>query len=716
MLWLGYLLIAQSVAYIATAVWLVGRTRRQTKLVRLMSLGIAFTGLFALSMGMVYVRAARGLDPDLFYRMSWVGWLLMPPTLSLCYHLRGRPRQAKWLEAIMYAIWGTILVLCLTTDLVETGIESVYPFVDRPGPFEKPARGLAAICLVGCGWALYRTRQETRGIERQRTSYFLLGLSLYTASAMVGAVTAQIVGIAFDPGLTVIFSVPWVILTLYAMTRHRMFDVNMLASRIATGSVLAAVSTGCAALVFWQLKDSLGPMGAMLLGGLSGATLLIVSPLSRAVANGVSRLTGTRRDSLRNVSKTLNTVLSLDELLNKIVAMVRDNLGVTKATVFLRHSGGGLRLAQNTGPPGSVPADISDRGPLLGWIAEKHLIYIREEQAMLLEESEQTEIEREIAPFGAEVVVPITHVGRITGLLMLGPKENHDAFLQADIELLENLSAQASLAIQNAQLYAALNDTKVDLDEFVRAAAHDLRSPLRGIDLLAEFAQEDMTGEANSAVSEHLDKLRGRVRRMETLLDAVEAYVRAGHEELQLEQINVPELVTRVVSQLEVPPGFRIETRSDLKPFRTARSALEEVLRQLIENSIVHADSDEGHIMVTTKPRGDTVVFSIEDNGPGIPEAFLERIFEPFSTLVRRDVKEGRGMGLALCRKLVHRGGGRLWATRPKNKKDRGTIFHFAWPLRWSAIPAASVWSLAGRQSDLPAEAAWLRENTAEEG
>ncbi len=708
MAWLGYLLIAMSVVYIATAVWLVGQAKRRTAMVSHTALGVAFTGLFALAIGMVHVRAARGLEYDLFYRLAWVGWLVMPPNLSLCYELQGKARQAKWVGGVLYAVWGTLLFLSLATDLVEVGAHSVIPFVDDTGPFENPARGLAALCLVWSGWALYRASQQTRGIDRQRSRYLLLGLSLYAAGAMVGAVATQVAGVAFDPGLTVVFSIPWVALTFYSMSRYRLFDVRMVASRIASGTFLAVIATTCATVVFWLLEESLGHLGAMWLGGLSAAIILIPSPLRHVV----SRVTGGRRQRTLDAADgptTLSAVLRLDELLRRIVTVVREDVGVAHAALFLRHPTGGMMLAHASAPPASAPQQIEEGSNLLTWLHGHARILIREEQAMSLDEAEHLEID----PFGAEVVVPITHDGGLMGLLMLGPKKDRDAFLRTDIDLLENLSTQASLAIQNAQLYAALNDTKDDLDEFVRAAAHDLRSPLHGIDLLASFAEEDLSTNDDDMVAEHLGKLRGRVDRMKKLLDAVEAYVRAGRDELDQVKLDVADLIENVVRDLEIPPDFQIETHSEIAAFRTARAALAEVLRQLIDNAIAHHDTDGGRIRIAAERRGMMVTFSVSDDGPGIEAKFRDRVFEMFRTLERKDLKEGQGMGLALCRKLVNRGGGRIWVEAASPESSRGACFRFTWPLAWSKAPTGSVWSLMGQTSIPPVTSNMLEGDTA---
>jgi len=120
-----------------------------------------------------------------------------------------------------------------------------------------------------------------------------------------------------------------------------------------------------------------------------------------------------------------------------------------------------------------------------------------------------------------------------------------------------------------------------------------------------------------------------------------------------------------------------VVVRGPLPALRTDRAPLEQVLRNLIGNGLKHHDRTSGSVTVSARDVGDTVEFCVEDDGPGIPTRFHERIFQMFQTLKPRDEVEGSGMGLAIVKKTVEVYGGsiRIESAPP----IRGTAFIFSW-------------------------------------
>ncbi len=683
----GHALIALGVAYLSAVVWLLGKTRRRSSFLTQTSIAIAFTGLCALCSGMVYVRAARGLDYDFFYRAASVGWLPFASMMTLIYELQGKSRQGKVAGAALYLLWSTNVVLCVGTDYVELGAETLVPFVDRVGPLEPTIRVIGSACFLWALVELARSYRASRGLQRQRTAYFFLGLALYAVLGLFGAAGFQLVGsVAFDPTLTVAFSVPWVALTFYAVSRHRLFDVRVVASRILLGALAAAVATGSVGAMFWMLRDSVGDMGAAMLAALATSVLFIATPMERLVSAARGR---SHNDVV--ATETLGAMLELDDLLMRILGMLKQNLGVLRGAILLQDSKGGYELAHALELPAEHPSASDETSPVLSWLRENRGVLILEEQEHQMEDRARAVVSAEMLSWGAEVAVAIVRDDRVSGVVLLGPKEDGEAFLQRDVDLLMTLVSQAALAIDNAQLYSALNAAMLDLDEFVRAAAHDLRSPLLGIDHLARFAQEDLEESDGDEAGEHLEKLRGRVQRMRGLLDAMETYVRAGRGEPKLEEADVRKLAQQVIEEVDAPLGFSLRVDSDEVCVHTATRLLVEVLAQLADNAVTHHDRDDGTVTVTVRDAGALVELCVEDDGPGIDADFQSRIFEMFRRLERRDVSEGAGLGLALCRKLVTRAGGQLWVTSPVSD-GRGAAFHFTWPRRWPDAPSHTLW------------------------
>lgn len=238
--------------------------------------------------------------------------------------------------------------------------------------------------------------------------------------------------------------------------------------------------------------------------------------------------------------------------------------------------------------------------------------------------------------------------------------------------------------VEKNQALAAAN---AELEQFVYVASHDLRAPLRGIDNLAKWIEQDLDAVLEGETRENMELLRGRILRLETLLDDILQYSRAGRLGVQVERVDSRALVGEIVALLDPPAGISVHAAADLPAFDTARGPLEQVLRNLINNAIKHHDRRQGRIEVTARDQGDFYEFAVADDGPGIAPEFHERIFRMFQTLRSRDEVEGSGMGLAIIRKLVRQQGGETWME--SNPPARGTVFRFQWRKQWPLKAAA---------------------------
>jgi signal transduction histidine kinase len=223
-----------------------------------------------------------------------------------------------------------------------------------------------------------------------------------------------------------------------------------------------------------------------------------------------------------------------------------------------------------------------------------------------------------------------------------------------------------------------LEERNQELDQFVYTASHDLRSPLRAIHHLASWIHEDAAALLPAASRVHLDKLQGRVLRLERMLDDLLAYSRAGRSHYPTEWVNLTTLVQETIELLAPPPGMMISTFSRPDLVLTERVPLEIVLRNLVGNAIKHHDRpDEGRITIGLAEEARWLVFSITDDGPGIDPAEQARIFQLFQTLRPRDEVEGSGMGLALVKKTVESRGGQVTVA---SAVGQGATFRFYWP------------------------------------
>jgi light-regulated signal transduction histidine kinase (bacteriophytochrome) len=222
-----------------------------------------------------------------------------------------------------------------------------------------------------------------------------------------------------------------------------------------------------------------------------------------------------------------------------------------------------------------------------------------------------------------------------------------------------------------------LERSNADLDEFAHVASHDLKAPLRAIGHLAEWISEDIAPYASAETLENLALLKGRVSRLQQLLNGLLGYARVGNPQRPVEMVDVAEMVRDIVAITPPPQGFAVACQGPMGSVRTYRIPLRAVLENLISNALKHHDRATGRVDISMCRRGRLVEIRVADDGPGISPRFHERIFVIFQTLASRDEVETNGIGLAIVKKKVESHGGTVRVE--SQPPQRGTCFVFTW-------------------------------------
>jgi signal transduction histidine kinase len=213
------------------------------------------------------------------------------------------------------------------------------------------------------------------------------------------------------------------------------------------------------------------------------------------------------------------------------------------------------------------------------------------------------------------------------------------------------------------------------------AVSHDFKSPLRGIDQLANWISEDAGEVLPESSRGHLAKIRGRVKRMDLLLNDLLIYSRLGRHyyNRDKEPVDTGLLVKEMIHLLAPPPSFVFDVQENMPTVMTYRVLLELVFKNLIGNTLKHHHQTEGQIQVSAREVDDFIEFSVIDDGPGIDSAFHDRIFQVFQVLQPRDQVEGSGMGLPIVKRAIESQGGTITVV---SAEDQGATFRFTWPKR----------------------------------
>ncbi len=216
-----------------------------------------------------------------------------------------------------------------------------------------------------------------------------------------------------------------------------------------------------------------------------------------------------------------------------------------------------------------------------------------------------------------------------------------------------------------------------ELDQFAYIVSHDLKAPLRAINNLSQWIEEDLVGKLEGDTQRNFELLRGRIHRMEALINGILQYSRAGRVKSENVAIDVQSFVQDIVSNLAPPEHFTVEIDSNLPVIQAEKIALDQVFSNFISNAIKYNSNPQPQIQVTGKDLGKEYQFGVVDNGPGIPPEFYEKVFVIFQTLQARDTVESTGVGLAIVKKIVEEKGGRVWI---ESEVGKGSAFYFTLP------------------------------------
>jgi signal transduction histidine kinase len=229
-------------------------------------------------------------------------------------------------------------------------------------------------------------------------------------------------------------------------------------------------------------------------------------------------------------------------------------------------------------------------------------------------------------------------------------------------ELRETETAQAELHRRNEDL----RRSNEELEQFAYVASHDLQEPLRKVTSFVQLLEQRYEGQLDERADQYIAFAVDGASRMQQLISDLLAFSRVGRNTDRFERVSMGECVDSAVDNLEpsiAEVGAQVEVGGPLPEVWGDRALLVSLWQNLVSNSIkFHSDAAPvACIEATLESGGREWRFAISDNGIGIEPRFAEKIFVIFQRLHGRDRYPGTGIGLALCQKIVHFHGGRIW-------------------------------------------------------
>ncbi|MBF0093663.1 MAG: PAS-domain containing protein, partial [Alphaproteobacteria bacterium] len=225
----------------------------------------------------------------------------------------------------------------------------------------------------------------------------------------------------------------------------------------------------------------------------------------------------------------------------------------------------------------------------------------------------------------------------------------------------------------------ALAASNAELEQFAYAASHDLRQPLRMINSYLQLLERHLADRLDDENREFVDFVRDGATRMDQMLVALLEYSRVGRTGEPMEMLDSREALAeslRFLSPAIEDAAAEIVVTGDWPKILVSRNEVVRLFQNLIGNAIKYRKDDQPpRIAVSMEAGQNEWVFAVRDNGIGIDPTQADKLFKVFSRLRARDKHEGTGVGLAICRKIVERHGGRIWMNSEGD--NMGCAFYF---------------------------------------
>jgi signal transduction histidine kinase len=406
-------------------------------------------------------------------------------------------------------------------------------------------------------------------------------------------------------------------------------------------------------------------------------------------------------ETIAEIGRIITSTFDIEEVYEGFANKVKKLILFDRIVVHLIHfDTGTVAVAYASG------LDIEGRGvgavlPLQGSLNEK-IVQTRAGFITHLESEEgfAGPFPALIPPFQAGVrsiiSTPLIYRDSVIGALHFHAKKSK-AYTDQDLNLAERIAAQIAAAVANARLFleheraeealaerttqlertnrelVALN---AELDDFTHMASHDLQEPLRTLVAFGDLLRKDLGQLLPERAARDLGFIADAAKRMQTLIRDLLALSRAGRVTKKREKVSLDECAHRALEALamRVKETGADVTRAELPEVWGDSMLLTQLYQNLIGNALKFCENQHPLIHLTVEERDGDQIFGVQDNGIGIEPKYVQQIFQPFRRLHGRAEYEGSGIGLAICRKIVERHGGKIWV---ESEPGKGAHFRF---------------------------------------
>ena len=638
-----------------------------------------------------------------------IGHLFHPflvPLFIHFFHAYLGIKVRRWLIPTAYVYAGAIAACAPTDELIAAVQRHSYGYFGLGGPV-FPLMAAGAVFATCYNLAiLYRAiGREKRSIEKNKLKYVFIGFGILGVLSSLNTLPMFGWGL-YPPG-----AFGFVPLTIFAagVFRYDLLDMGLLIRKSLLYTLLTALLTAlyaliiiCAQLLFKEFRLTESILFPLTIFGL---ITFVFGPLKSRVQILIDHFFAKGRyeyrRTIKQVSQNIATVLDYTRITQLLQTTLIETMQIRNCALFVANPSRTRFISYASAAHASQ--DASDAS----WLAaDAHLVqYLRQKtqpvvKARLMGVGRNRQIKGVLAEMDwlrGEVILPMRFKNRLNGFLVLGEKRSGELYAPEELDLLETLCHQSAVAIENAQAYQALHnlnktlETKVEertrdlrsaleekertqeqlirseslaaLGQLVAGVAHELNNPLTSVTSLLQSTVEDLqawdgTGAPGEDLIDDLQFADKELARAKSIVSSLLGLAR--QTQTYAEQVDLNTVVHDALRVLyNQYKHTQLDISEDLCPDLPSIGGnfanLGQVALNIIKNAIQAVNAPGGRIVLETRydAQEGQVVFSCQDNGPGIEAAVRQDVFKPFFTT--KPVGQGTGLGLYICHEIVRK-------------------------------------------------------------
>jgi PAS domain S-box-containing protein len=400
------------------------------------------------------------------------------------------------------------------------------------------------------------------------------------------------------------------------------------------------------------------------------------------------------------VSHAASSTLNLDELIQQVVDLARDRFDLYYAGLFLVDAAASESepawavLQAGTGKAGQKMLRQGHKLQIGGTSMVGWCVANKQARIALDVGEEAVRFDNPLLPkTRSELALPLVSRDEVIGALTIQSTQEA-AFSNEDIAVLQTMADQMANAIVNARLYEQaqqeIGERKqaeealarqaqaldAELEQFFYVASHHLQEPLRMVVSYVQLLEQRYKDQLGDEADEFISYAITGATRIRMLINDVLAFSRVTTRARPFAPTDVSGTLSRMLNNLKkaLQEIGATVTLDDMPTVLADGEQLRQVFQHLLLNAIQFRSERPLEIHIGAEHAKDAWVFSVRDNGIGIEPQYFDRIFLIFQRLHRAEEYSGTGIGLAVCKKIVERHGGRIWV---ESEPDVGSTFYF---------------------------------------